>query len=158
MAVHRDFEKLMADIEIYVDGIAAMQIQSLNSVVDLARVEIIGQYRPGESDRIIKTLETAHINEDRYFSDMVDGDIDRIIRDIREAHKGDSTSAPELSVAAHTVSRLSSRPLYVKTGSAVFFLPVGSCGGSAPTPPALSKEQNTISSLDCGFVPTWLEV
>lgn len=100
MAVHRDFVKLMADIEIYVDGIAAMQIQSLNSVVDLARVEIIGQYRPGENDRIIKTLGAAHINEDRYFSDMVHRDIGEIIRDIREAHKGDCTSAPELSVAA----------------------------------------------------------
>lgn len=99
MAVHRDFVKLMADIEIYVDGIAAMQLQSLNSVVDLARVEIIEQYRPGENDRIIKTLGAAHINEDRYFSDMVHGDIDEIIRDIREAHKGDSTSAPEPSVA-----------------------------------------------------------
>ena len=31
---------------------------------------------------------------------MVHGDIDEIIRDIREAHKGDSTSAPERSVAA----------------------------------------------------------
>lgn len=100
MAAHRDFVKLMADIEIYVDGIAAMQIQSLNSAVDLARVEIVGRYRPGENDRIIKTLGAAHINEDRYFSDIVHGDIDEIIKDIREAHKGDSTSAPELSVAA----------------------------------------------------------
>ena len=100
LAAHRDFVKLMADIEIYVDGIAAMQIQSLNSAVDLARVEIVGRYRPGENDRIIKTLGAAHINEDRYFSDIVHGDIDEIIRDIREAHKRDSTSAPELSVAA----------------------------------------------------------
>ncbi|MBT9798556.1 helix-turn-helix domain-containing protein [Hungatella hathewayi] len=99
LAAHRDFVKLMADIEIYVDGIAAMQIQSLNSAVDLARVEIVGRYCPGENDRIIKTLGAAHINEDRYFSDIVHGDIDEIIKDIREAHKGDSTSAPELSAA-----------------------------------------------------------
>ena len=47
-----------------------------------------------------------------------------------------------------TVSRLSSRSLYGKTGSAGFFLLVASCGGSAPTPPALSKEQNTVSLLE----------
>ena len=30
MAAHKDFVKLLADIEIYVDGIATMQIQNLN--------------------------------------------------------------------------------------------------------------------------------
>ncbi len=43
MAAHRDFVKLLADIEIYVDGIASMQIQNLNTLVDMARVEIVGR-------------------------------------------------------------------------------------------------------------------
>ena len=37
MAVHKDFVKLLADIEIYVDGIASMQMQNLNAYVNLAR-------------------------------------------------------------------------------------------------------------------------
>lgn len=37
MAAHRDFVKLLADIEIYVDGIASMQVQNLNAYVNLAR-------------------------------------------------------------------------------------------------------------------------
>ena len=53
LATHKDFIKFLADIEIYVDGIATIQIQNLNL----------------------------------------------IIRDIREAHKKDSESAPQTTVA-----------------------------------------------------------
>lgn len=44
-------------------------------------------------------LEAAHINEDTYFSYRIHADIDGIIRGIKEAHKSDSTSAPEVSGA-----------------------------------------------------------
>ena len=64
LAAHKDFVKLLADIEIYVDGIAAMQIQNLNSTADLARAEIMERYQPGEHDRTLMALEAAHINED----------------------------------------------------------------------------------------------
>ena len=37
LATHKDFIKFLADIEIYVDGIANMQIQNLNSLVDTVR-------------------------------------------------------------------------------------------------------------------------
>lgn len=37
MASHRDFAKLLADMEIYVDGLAEQQIHSLNAVVNAAR-------------------------------------------------------------------------------------------------------------------------
>ena len=40
MAAHERFSRFMADMEIYGDGIASMQIQNLNSVVDMARIEI----------------------------------------------------------------------------------------------------------------------
>ena len=43
-------------------------------------------------------LEAAHIHDDEYFSHLVNEDIDRIIRDLREKHRKDSTSAPEISV------------------------------------------------------------
>ena len=44
-------------------------------------------------------LEAAHIHDDEYFSHLVNEDIDRIIRDLREKHRKDITSAPEVSVA-----------------------------------------------------------
>ena len=40
--------KLLADIEIYVNGIATGQIQNLNAWVDVARAEIMEKYQPGE--------------------------------------------------------------------------------------------------------------
>jgi len=42
---------------------------------------------------------SAHVNDDDYFSRMVLDDINLIIRDIREAHKKDSESAPRTTVA-----------------------------------------------------------
>ena len=99
MAVHEGVAKLLDDIEIYVDGIASMQIQNLNAVVDVAREQIMKKYMPGEDDPHMRLLEAAHISEDEYFKSMVHGDIDSIIQDIKEAHKGDSESAPDTAVA-----------------------------------------------------------
>ena len=47
LAAHPDFVKLLADIQIYVEGIAATQIQNLNAWVDVARAEIVEKYQPG---------------------------------------------------------------------------------------------------------------
>ena len=87
LATHKDFIKFLADIEIYVDGIATMQIQNLNALVDTVRHEIIERYRPGEDDPHLKVLQAAHISDDEYFSHMVLDDLNLIIRDIRETHK-----------------------------------------------------------------------
>ena len=92
-------DRFLADIEIYVDGIATMQIQNLNALVDTVRHEIIERYRPGEDDPHLKVLQAAHISDDEYFSHMVRDDLNLIIRDIREAHKKDSESAPQTTVA-----------------------------------------------------------
>ena len=99
MAAHKDFAKLLADVEIYVDGIAAMQIQNLNAWVDAARNEIIEKYQPEEYDKTAYLLKAAHIQEDEYFRNRVHADMDAIIRDIRENHKNDSESALENSIA-----------------------------------------------------------
>ena len=81
------------------DGIATMQIQNLNALVDTVRHEIIERYRPGEDDPHLKVLQAAHISDDEYFSHMVLDDLNLIIRDIRETHKKDSESAPQTTVA-----------------------------------------------------------
>ena len=98
MAAHERFSRFMADMEIYVDGIASMQIQSLNSVVDMARIEIEERCHPAEDDRYIQTLQAAHIDEDGYFSQLIHGDIDAIAKDIHAAHIKDSDTAPAESV------------------------------------------------------------
>ena len=57
LAAHPDFVKLLADIQIYVEGIAATQIQNLNAWVDVARAEIVEKYQPGEHDRPAGVLQ-----------------------------------------------------------------------------------------------------
>ena len=42
-------------------------------------------------------MKAAYVEEDEYFSHVVNDDIDRIIYDLRQSHKHDSTSAPETS-------------------------------------------------------------
>lgn len=99
LATHKYFIKFLADIEIYVDSIATMQIQNLYALIDTIRHEIIERHRPGEDDPYLKVLQAAHVTDDEYFSRMVLDDINLIIWDIREAHKKDSKSAPQTTVA-----------------------------------------------------------
>ena len=95
---HEEFPRLLADIEIYIDNIAGMQIQNLNAWIDVVRQELIAKHNPDKDDPTLRVLEAAHIHDDEYFSHLVNEDIDRIIRDLREKHCKDSTSAPEVSV------------------------------------------------------------
>ena len=98
LATHRDFVKLLADIEIYVNGVAAGQIQNLNAWVDVARAEIMEKYQPGEHDKTAYLLKASHVQEGEYFSRRVHDDIDGIMEDIKEAHRGRAESAPKNSV------------------------------------------------------------
>ena len=86
MAAHRDFNKLLADMEIYVDGLAEQQIQSLNAVVNAAREKIIEKYHPDEYDSTLHLLSAMEVQEGEYFSRRVHDDIDGIMADIRNAH------------------------------------------------------------------------
>ena len=94
LATHPDFIKLLADIQIYVEGIASMQIQNLNAWVDVARAEIMEKYQPDEHDKNTYLLQSAHVDEGDYFSSRVHKDIDTIMDDLRKAHKGRSDGAP----------------------------------------------------------------
>ncbi len=98
LATHKDFVKLLADIQIYVEGIATQQIHNLNAWVDVARAEIMEKYQPGEHDKDAYLLQEAHVYEGEYFSQRVHEDIDRIMEDLRQAHIGRNDSAPVNSV------------------------------------------------------------
>lgn len=100
IVAHREFCRLLADIEIYVDRIASAQIDALNAWVSIARAEILARQQPDEEDIYLRTLEAAHIQEDKYFTHAVHEDMDAIIADIREAHKKDVTTADDGTVAA----------------------------------------------------------
>lgn len=100
LATHKDFVKLLADIEIYANGIASGQIQNLNAWVDVARAEIMEKYQPGEHDKTSYLLNAIHVQEGEYFSRRVHDDIDGIMEDIKKAHKGRTESVSDSSAAA----------------------------------------------------------
>lgn len=99
IATHKDFPALMADTEIYVDGIAAMRFQDLNSVLEMVREEIIAKYQPKDDDTTLKTLQAAQIKEEDYFCHVTHQTWDTILHDIRAAHKDDAESVPDGSNA-----------------------------------------------------------
>jgi transcriptional regulator with XRE-family HTH domain len=95
IATHKNFRRLMTDIEIFVDRIADIRMENMNVIMEAARKNIIQKYAPDENDLHLRTLEMAQVKEDEYFSHVVHGDIDSIIRDIRDAHTKDKTTADE---------------------------------------------------------------
>ena len=97
---HDRFRRFLTDAEIYVDGLAEMQIRNLNIGVDAARMQIEDKFKPDKEELYRRALEAAHIDEGRYFTGIIHEDLDGILADIREAHKHDGLSAPEKNPAA----------------------------------------------------------
>ena len=89
LAVHPDFPRLMADLEIYVNGIAGKQVQSANAIVDAVSRTILMQLYPGLSELQFRELIAAHIDDDSLCRYVIQQDINKIALDLREAHKDD---------------------------------------------------------------------
>ena len=92
LIAHPEFARLMADMEIYVDGIVSMQIRNLNSLLESARTAILEKYHPKE-DNTLLTLKAAQIDEDEYFASVVSDDVERILKELKQAHSKDQGSA-----------------------------------------------------------------
>lgn len=91
LITHPEFARLMADMEIYVDGVVSMQIRNLNSLLESARAAILEKYHPKE-DNTLLTLKAAQIDEDEYFARVVSDDVERILRDLKQSHSKDAGS------------------------------------------------------------------
>lgn len=94
LITHEQFRKLMLDLEIYVDGLADMQVKSLNLAVETGRKILLKRHNPDEYNLQLNVLKASHLELNEYFSHVIDDDMHTIIRDIRNAHKGDIDSAP----------------------------------------------------------------
>ena len=95
LATHPDFPRLMADLEIYVNGVAGKQVQSANVIVDAVSARIMKQHNPGLTDPQLRKLIAAHIDDDSFCRYVIQQDINKIALDLREAHKDDFFSVPE---------------------------------------------------------------
>ena len=93
LATHPDFQRFMTDMEIFIDRIADMRVEQMNLVLEAARQAVLDKYAPGENDLYVRTLELGQVQESDFFSHVLHEDLDGIVRDIREAHRKDRTTA-----------------------------------------------------------------
>ena len=94
LAAHPDFPRLMADLEIYVNGVAVKQVQAANAIVDTMSATIMKRYNPGLTDPQLRQLVTAHIDDDSFCRYVIQQDINKIAFDLRETHKDDFFQRP----------------------------------------------------------------
>ena len=95
IASNEKFERLMADAEIYVDGIAASRLRDLNSSLEAVRAMILEENPEAAADRYMRTLEAGQIEEDDFFCHITHKSWDAILRDIRKAHEKDVETTPD---------------------------------------------------------------
>ncbi len=94
MIKHPEFINFLSDFEIYVDNIAGMHLRTMNKVIEDARVRLQNN-GVSDTDHYLKTLKTASISDDDYFSNLLSNDISKIARDIRTAHENDSDTGDQ---------------------------------------------------------------
>ena len=92
MLCHKDFQRMMLDAEIYVDRIADMRINDMNAMLEAVRKMALMK-QDGQDDLATRTLELAQVREDDYFGHVLADDLKAILRDIREEHSNDTTTA-----------------------------------------------------------------
>ena len=98
---HKDFQRLMLDAEIYVDRIADMRVNDMNTVLEATRQMVLMEHGEEADDLYLHTLKAAQIQEEEYFGHLVVDDLSNILRDIREEHRTDTVTADDdLSAAA----------------------------------------------------------
>ena len=68
---HKDFQRLMLDAEIYVDRIADMRINDMNTVLEAVRQMVLSKREDSANDLYLRTLELAQVPEEEYFSHVV---------------------------------------------------------------------------------------
>ena len=100
----------MADLEIYVNGVAVKQVQAANAIVDTMSATIMKRYNPGLTDPQLRQLVAAHIDDDSFCRYVIQQDINGIALDLREAHKDDFFSVPEATRWKISYRRLKKPP------------------------------------------------
>ena len=96
---HEKFAELLADAEIYVDGMAAMRFHDINSSLAAVRAMILEAHPEAAADRYLKILEAGQIAEEDFFCHVTHKTWDAILHDIRKAHEHDIDSTPDYSAA-----------------------------------------------------------
>ena len=84
---HDKFAELLADAEIYVDGMATMRFHDMNTALAAVRAMILEEHPEAVADRAIKVLEAGQVKEEDFFCHVTHKTWDAILHDIRKAHE-----------------------------------------------------------------------
>lgn len=106
IVTHEGFRRFLVDAEIYIDRIADMRINDMNTILAAVRQQVMQEHDPGENDLYVRTLEVAQIQESEYFSHIAAEDMGEILKDIREKHQTDTTTADTDSTASKVQRQL----------------------------------------------------
>ncbi len=96
---NNDFPLLMADMEIFVDRIASMQVENLNYGIGMARNIVQKQYYPDDNELFYRTAELGKVPADEYVSSVLRDDLTGILRDIRKARPKKTRDDADISSA-----------------------------------------------------------
>ena len=103
---HPGFLRFMVDAEIYVDRIADLRINDLNAMLEAFRQKIIADHGCDENDLHLRTLELAQIDEHEFFCHTITEDMTAILKDIRQTHETDPTTADAATTVQQVVDDL----------------------------------------------------
>lgn len=93
LATHPNFQRLMIDMEICIGQIVNMRVEQMNLGLEATWQTALSKYAPREDDLYMRTLELGQMQESDFYSHVIHDDLDSIVRDIREAHRKDKTTA-----------------------------------------------------------------
>lgn len=93
LMVHENFQWLMTDLEIYVDGYISENIQNLNAGLEATRQILKKQYAADENDLYMSTLKLGQIDEDEYFGRVLYDELAAILKNIKAEHRKDKTTS-----------------------------------------------------------------
>ena len=83
-----------------------MRITDMNAVMEAVRQSVIKKKGNDQEDLYLRTLELAQVQEDEYFGHVVSKDLTSILRDIRDTHRKDATTADESCAALEVQKQL----------------------------------------------------
>ncbi|MBR5650073.1 helix-turn-helix domain-containing protein [Pseudobutyrivibrio sp.] len=95
---HPGFKDVLADIEIYIDGIAGQDFQAIQAVMNAHHEMIVKKLKPDRDDIFAALLEANHVEERNYFINRIDTELSPILDDLREAHKKDTETATDTTL------------------------------------------------------------
>ncbi len=106
LAEHEGFQRLMVDMEIYVDRIANMRIHDLNALLAAERKTVMEKMKLDGNDVNMRALELAQIDGDEYFAHVIYDDLRPILCDTRSSHESDTTTADTDSPAEDAIKQI----------------------------------------------------